>query len=702
VARPLSLLALIAGGLALLASQASAATPQISSTWVGEVTATSANLRTQINPGAQATTYRFDYITLAAYEANVGAAKDPFTGAAKAPSSGSASAGSGSLLVERTQHVAGLAPSTLYRFRAVATNPSGTATGPTRTLGTEAPTNAFALLDNRGWEMVSPVDKNGGAIQPPETIFGGGAFQAAADGQSLTYSSADSFAGAQGAPPGSQYIATRNAAGWTTQNITPPLHSGGYGDRPDGVPYRLFSEDLARGLMAEPNRCAGETCERGYSLREGGTLAELLAAPGLRLEGASLDLRHLVLSSPAGLREWSQGGLVNLSASTEARLAAPIGAISADGNRVYWTQGGGLHLREEAQSKQVDETQGGGGSFQTASTDGRYGFFTKTEHLYRYDALANVATDLTPTGTLKGVLGASEDGSKVYYLTTTGLFLWSAGTTTQVAPGADAALASDYPPATATTRVSADGAHLLFLSAAELSGYEADGRVEAFLYGPPPSGGPAKLTCISCNPTGERPEGSASFPGTIANGTTRAHRPRALSASGNRAFFESSDDLVPQDSSNRQDVYEWEAQGEGSCAKEGGCVQLISSGRSDEPSSFIDASANGSDAFFLTDSSLAFGDPGSFDLYVAREGGGFPSPPGSIPCFGDACQPLPEAPDDPTPGTVVANGGNPARRFVKPTEQRQGKPKKGKGKRGGKNKKGKNKKRQGKRKGGKR
>ena len=31
---------------------------------------------------------------------------------------------------------------------------------------------------------------------------------------------------------------------------------------------------------------------------------------------------------------------------------------------------------------------------------------------------------------------------------------------------------------------------------------------------------------------------------------------------------------------------------------------------------------------------------------------GYPQPPTGIPCFGDACQPLPPEPEDPTPGTL--------------------------------------------------
>ncbi len=721
----LSLLALIAGALLLPASASAAEAPQIKATWVTDVTATSANLKANIGSGGASTTYRFDYLTQAAYEANFKAAKDPFAGAATAPLSGSAPAVS-----FVTQHLGSLIPETTYRFRAVATNSQGTTTGPERSLGTEAPTNAFALLDGRGWEMVSPLDKNGGAIQSPESISGGGVFQAAANGQSLTYSSADSFGeGAQGAPAGSQYIATRSSSGWQTQNITTPLLSGSYGQEPNGVPYQLFSSDLLAGLLSNGQRCRTEVGEcpvanpplpgsgapagyRDYYLRDGaGNFKALITGADLTphtslsakqfevtLVGASADLSDVVLSSCASLTssatevaapggctgenlyEWSAGSLRALNVlpgetktTPGAVLAAPTGALSNDGKRAYFSEleDGAIYLAEEGkETKALPETTGGGAAFQTASADGRYAFYTQGARLYRYDATTQLAADLTPGGGVQGVLGASEDGSHVYYLSAAGLFLWSSGTTMEVAKAADV---GDYPPATGTARVSSDGAHLLFLSAEELTGYESNGQVEVFLYGPPPDGGAAKLSCVSCNPTGELPQGASAIPGAIANGTPQAYKPRSLSTSGNRVFFESADHLVPQDSNNAVDVYEWEATGEGNCAREGGCVQLISSGRAEGQASFIDAAADGSDAFFLTDASLAFGDPGSFDLYDAREGGGFPAPPNTIACEADACQPLPEAPEDPTPGTLVPNGGNPAARFT--TVGKQGKKK---------------------------
>jgi hypothetical protein len=677
--------AIAAAALLVLAPASRAAgPPQIEAAWTTEVTATSARLRAKVNPEGSATTYRFEYLTEAAYEANLGAAppREGFFGAAKAPPGGAAPIGSGETPVAVAQHIAGLAPLTTYRYRPVATNPGGTAFGPEHTLGTQAPTNEFKLPDGRAWEMVSPVDKDGGGVGLPEAVFGGGDFQAAAGGGAVTYSSASSFAGGAGAPGASQYVSGRGGAGWSTQNLTATTLSGSYGDEPDGVPYRVFAEDLSRGLMADGLRCGPEEpCPRGYSLREGGAFAPLPGSSGLGFAGASPDLRHVVLEGEGGLYEWSGGSPQTLSATPGAALAAPIGAVSTSGQRVYLTTeaGGPLYLRETGgPTKLVPETAGGGAAFQVASGDGRYAFFLKGGHLYRYDATSEASTDLTPSGGVVGVLGASPDATYAYYQDGAALRQWHGGATTQVAAGAEAAAPSDYPPAPATARVSADGAHLAFVSRAELSDYEnldatsGEAVAEVYLYGPPPGGGAAVLACASCNPTGERPHGSASIPGALANGTTRAYRPRALSADGRRLFFDSADALAIQDTNGRPDVYQWEAQGEGDCGRPGGCLGLISSGRGASPSVFLDASAGGGDAFFLTERSLVGADPGSYDVYDARAGGGLPEPPAPIPCEGDACQPLPSAPEDPSPGTLLPNSGNPALKLetVRPRRHR--------------------------------
>jgi hypothetical protein len=647
--------------------------PQVSETWVTSVTSSSVKLRAKINPEGASTSYRFEYLSEAAYEANLAAAREGFSGASTAPSSGAAQLAPGSVPIAVAQDVGSLAPTTTYRYRVRALNAEGPAVfGAERVFATREPTSVFPPIDGRGYELVSPVDKGGGAVGTPEALFGGGDFQAAANGESFTFSSSSAFGNAVGAPPVSQYASTRSSSGWTTANVSEPLEAGGYGDRPDGAPYRVFSEDLARALVLKGARCAVDgTCPPSYSIWEGGSFGSLPTLAGLRLAGATPDLHHAVFEAEGNLYEWSEGGLTPIEISEgeipprpTGRLAAPIGAISDDGLRVYWYQleDGPLWLYEAGASRALPETAGGAASFQAASADGRFAFYTVGSTLRRYDAVTEAAQAIASG--VAGVLGASASGDAVFYQDGAGLERWEQGTIATVAPGAAIAAPSDYPPATGTARVSADGSHLAFLSAAEIPPFDnADANTgepdqELYLWGPPPGGGSSRLLCASCNPTGERPRGSASIPGAVANGSTVLHRPRVLSAGGNRVFFGSSDRLVTPDTNSRPDVYEWEAAGVGGCAREPGCLGLVSSGRG-EGGTFLDASADGRDAFFLTGESLVAVDPGSIDVYDYRAGGGFPEPESPFVCKGDACQPLPGEPEDPNPATLVSTSGNP-------------------------------------------
>jgi hypothetical protein len=694
--RALIALAALASLLAPPSAAQAAGPPTIEATWVERVTATSALLKAEIDPEGLPTSFRFDYLTEAAYLAN----GETFAGAASTPTSG---AGAGTAPVSVFANLGKLSPTTPYYYRVVATNsaaPGGVA-GPAHLLITSEPTNVHPPLDARGWELVSPIDKGGGAVGEPGGIFGGGDFQAAASGESLTYSSASSFAGGAGAPGASQYVSTLGASGWSTANITAPTVSGAYGDQPDGVPYRLFSEDLSRALMLEGRRCeAAQPCPHGYSLRagSGGLLAGSPEAPDLALAGAASGLAHVVLSSCEALTadavdgcgaggrnlyEWSGGELTLINASKGeilpppfGSLAAQSGAISTDGARVYWYQleDGPLWLYEKDKpSKALPETTGGAAAFQAASADGSIAFYTVGATLRRYDALSEAAPAIA-SGVV-GVLGDSASGEVVYYQDSEGLKRWRNGVTTMLAAGPEAVAPSDYPAATGTARVSADGEHLAFLSAAEIPPFDnTDAETkqpdtELYLYGPPPGGGPARLICASCNPTGERPGGSATIPGAQVNGTTRIYKPRVLSTSGNRVFFETADSLVVGDTNSRADVYEWEAQGEGDCARSPGCVGLISGGRG-SGASFLDASADGADVYFTTEESLIPSDPGSIDAYDYRIGGGFPEPEAPFVCKADACQTLPGEPEDPTPGTLVKNSGNPAQKYFSPHKRK--------------------------------
>ena len=228
----------------------------------------------------------------------------------------------------------------------------------------------------------------------------------------------------------------------------------------------------------------------------------------------------------------------------------------------------------------------------------------------------------------------------------------------------------DSPPRSQSARVSADGRHLAFVSieAEELAGgYDntiAEGTKcqpnavsnelgggprcpEAFVY----DAESKELTCASCSPSGSRPLGPTQLPGA----SNPYEGPRYLSADGSRLYFESRDALLPGDENQKRDVYEFERAGKGSCTSEspsfdsasGGCLFLISSGRSESDSYLLDASADGRDVFLSTRSALVGWDTNeNYDVYDARTGGGFPEPNEVSVCEGEACRP----PAAPTPG----------------------------------------------------
>jgi hypothetical protein len=704
---------LAAFGLAGPVAQALAA-PIVKGTWPTAVGANTATLRTEIDPNGRATTYLFEYTTEAEFRVK------GFIGATKIPQTG-ISIGTGSV----QQRLGGLQADTGYRFRTVATS-DDTTVGKVRSLRTDEPTPLFVLPDNRGWEMVSPVDKNSGEIQSFGGNRAGGVIQAAAQGGAITYTSASSFANAQGSPGPNQYLSTRGGSAWATDNVTLPMLSGTYPEAPDsGVPYQLFSADLGGGLVSNGRRCrtsAVTQCPvenaplpgsdapagyRNYYVRSGsGTFKAVLSSANigtlaldsshfeLAFAGATPDLAQVILSTCAALTlgatevpgldgecdptkqnlyEKSGSSLTLINPTPGATLAAQNRAISADGSRVYWSNGTNLYLYVAGapSPKQVDVAQGGGGTFETASADGSIAFFSKGEHVYRYTVSSGTASEVTTAGAVLGVLGASEDGTYLYYRTPAGLFLNRNGTNTLVSAQVDP---GSTPPTISNARLSADGHRLLFVSDAELSLYDnrniktGVAEPEVYLFSAPGTAG-AGTVCVSCNPSGERPLGPASLPGASPNGVgpnaPHTYRPRALSADSRRVFFDSFDALAVQDTNGDRDVYQWEAQGSGSCARPGGCVKLISSGRAEGGASFLDASADGSDAFFLTDGSLVPSDTGAFDVYDARVGGGYPASSPVIPCFGDACQVLPPSPETPAPGSLrsKASGNLPPATF---------------------------------------
>jgi hypothetical protein len=108
---------------------------------------------------------------------------------------------------------------------------------------------------------------------------------------------------------------------------------------------------------------------------------------------------------------------------------------------------------------------------------------------------------------------------------------------------------------------------------------------------------------------------------------------RNLSNNGAHLFFTTGEALVPRDSNNKEDIYEYDAAG--------GEVGLISTGTGGEDLLFDDASTSGNDAFLVTKQRLVGIDQDeAADLYDVRVGGGLASqnpPPATPPCTGTGC-----------------------------------------------------------------
>jgi len=332
--------------------------------------------------------------------------------------------------------------------------------------------------------------------------------------------------------------------------------------------------------------------------------------------------------------------------------------------------------------------------------------------LYRYAPATDTLTDLTPLATgngaeVQGVLGVSADGSNVYFAangvlaagasqgsckgsvkTASGkcnLYAWHGGEVDFVAPldanGVSDALnwvgsplevlnSGSYVPKTAL--LGDGGEVLIFRSRERLTAYDNEGVPEFYRYR---ADEPGELSCLTCRPSGETAGGGSqlgsfsTYFGIQPLHEVQAVATRNLSADGERFFFESPEALSPNDTNAADgcppapngrpsclDVYQWVAPDTGDCEEGGpnfsplneGCLYLLSTGKSEFPSYFGDASEDGSSAFLFTRERLVGQDQDELqDAYAARVGGGLAAqnPAPVFPCeSAEACHGPAQAP----------------------------------------------------------
>ncbi|MGA8364918.1 MAG: hypothetical protein WB709_10405 [Solirubrobacteraceae bacterium] len=547
------------------------------------------------------------------------------------------------------------------------------------------------LPDCRGYEMVSPSDKNDNDAVVPRFFV-----RSAVSGEAVTYESRGSFQSPKGAPFNSQYLSRRGSEGWATQNISPPT-------TPDfTTPIESqwmgmdFTPDLSKGLLINGDPPLSSGAPEGFEslyvsdITNGAYqfVAETQGKPfefegeGVRVGGSSTDLSHVVFEKQGNVFEWVDGVIIPVSnGSAHVGSGSPVApsgpglwhAVSSDGSKVFFTrretgannfEGQLFVWREGLTTVQVSASQRGtpdsGGVkpalFWDASADGSRVFFTSTSeltndadtgpadnaaNLYEYNVGSGTLTDLTVDGTdpdgasVVGVAGASEDGSYVYFVAT--------GT---LAGGAVAGQPNLYVRHEGTTSLIAT------LSSGDSSDW-AEGPGENSVAVTPDGSRLAFLSSESLTGYDNAPAEPGECTGSCSEVfmfEASAGSLVCVSCNPSGARPKGSSDLYTKHHAGEGYLYlprnfsdngarlffesidglvPHDSNGKRDVYEyEGGFVSLISDGAGSSASSLQDVSANGDDVFFATADQLLGQDRDNrVDLYDARINGGFPAAP---------------------------------------------------------------------------
>jgi NHL repeat len=650
--------------------------------------ATTAVLRGRINPQNSTTAYRFEYGTDTSYGTTV-----------PVPDG---NAGTGTTVVQVSEPIGGLQPSTTYHFRLVATNLGGTTTSADETFTTSSgePTPV------RAYEMVSPLEKNGNDADPnvffgPDSDQYGIGARASADGDAVSWASQSAFADASGSPLPGFYLSRREPPSWSTKSMMPPQ---GFGT-PSGasVAVELVSDDLSKAVVFTAEALTPDAPALGNKLylRENATGTYRLLGSGPPDESpqafdisgvdADPDLEHILFETQAVLTSdapasgtklyrWDAGTVslagvlpgeipAEATAGEQVNGTAEIGEnmISDDGSVVYFSSPlnavtGALYRREGGTTIQVAPA---GARFRWATPDGSKALYVLPAtdgELFLYDhsdgSTTHLSADNEPElpngagipGDQGGVLGMNDAGTRVYFAAANQivdgepsgepmkLYVWDADDGVRYLGGITNA---DDEGAVAWSYRDSQSAVLRDVSA---NGATLLLRSASALT-PDANGAPPQVYLYDY---GADELTCVSCPaGGAPSGQARLDR---------RSLYTNAGLIRPRGRRNVSDdgrraffttpsklVPEDTNADIDVYMWEDGAPHLISSGKGNSTSEFTDASASGDTVFFSTIERIVGWDTDSLrDVYAARIGGGLPEPPAAVqPCVADQCQGLP-------------------------------------------------------------
>jgi len=388
---------------------------------------------------------------------------------------------------------------------------------------------------------------------------------------------------------------------------------------------------------------------------------------GASYAGATEDGSAVVFNAAGALYLHRAGKTTQIAGGTSS-----FAGISADGTKVFYstsgTEAGGLYLCDTqagpcaGTEKTHERTEiAAAGILASVPEEGTGAFFSSTEALTGSEDNDNEETAIKGKRNLYAWDGeevrfvarlAEQDFANQGFAGIAGMNLaaWTRALMTGLEGGRSLA----------PTRSTPEGAVFVFQSHARLTAFDNEGVGEIYRYAPAAKEG-ERLLCVSCAPSGSPSTEDALLTDTRAPFATTTRRTMIanLTEDGTRVFFQSADQLLPEDANDRIDVYEWMANGASGCESPKGCLALISSGQGEGDSYLYAMSPDGRDVFFTTRDKLVGADVvGSPSIYDARSGGGIPEPLPPAACEGDSCQrPPTESPALPTPFTTAPAEG---------------------------------------------
>jgi hypothetical protein len=681
------------------------------------ISETGAELNATVNPNGAPTEYVFEYVTEQMFaEEGFANAQVAGTGTIPAGSSGVKVLAAASGLAPGTSYRFRIVAENEVppedemeaSFTTYADAPIG------RGCGNELLRTSFSafLPDCRAYELVTPADTKG---RPPKGVgFGGDRFmtvEASPSGNTVAFvTEGGSLPGTEGTGGfnGDLYRTSRSPSGWglvtrmgptgtETNNPSPGSTSpdqehaffwaSGEGSAVvNGITHWVRYPDgraelVGRGSLGTDPAAEGKLITEGgthiifETASVGSTVTQHLepeAAPAGTMalyDRTSDEVTHVVSLLPGDVPAKANEQALYRDASAEgAGIAFSIGNrlylrlnnevtyeigedvtladVSEGGERVSYLEGGDLFAFDTDSKEVIRFTEVGNATIVNIASNGSRAYFVSTSAIGGENP--NGATPVPGQQNLY----LSEEGEISFVGTVTA---------TDVSAGAELGGLGHWVDAQSgraaedPSRTTPDGSVLLFQSQANLDGYDSGGFQQVYRFDSVEN----RLDCLSCPPTRTPATGGARLETYALSQTTRppftsyGFVPN-LRSDGARAFFESDEALVSTDTNGVQDVYEWEEQGVGNCARAGGCIYLISSGHSSSDNYLYGISRSGDDVFFITEDILVSGDNNTASIYDARVGGGFPEEPEDL-CEGEGCH-LPV-----TPPPVLTSPGTPAR-----------------------------------------